>query len=236
LAILGKLFWRFKARVEAAHYGRRRAGFIVRARMHALWRHAAIDLTLAPDLKLGKDVRMTLVPRTRNVIRVGPHCTIGERALFVLDGGEIELADWVEIRRDVVLRVAGRLSFGGRNLISQGVSLHCDEAVTVGPLAVITEHVTIVDSAHYFTTPDDWMLDNLKTGPIEIGYNAWIGAKATIGRNVTLGDHVVVAANSLVVDDVPAGHLASGVPAAIVRRIVPWASSADDEVGGQVSS
>jgi acetyltransferase-like isoleucine patch superfamily enzyme len=214
--------WLAKRRFEQTQYRVRRAAFIARIRVHAFWQRSSVELDLAPDLKLGKEVRATVAPRTRNVIRIGPNCIVGERMLFVLGGGHIEFGDWVEIRRDTVFTVAGRLVLEGKNVLQPGIAIHCDESVVVRRMVGIGERATIVDSAHYFTGPDDWMGDNLKTGPIEIGYNAWLGAKVTVGRNVTVGHHAVVAANALVVEDMPPGYLATGVPAAPVRRIVPW--------------
>lgn len=221
--------WAAKRSVDRAQYAFRRRAFIARLRVHAFWQRATVEIDLSPDLKLGREVRATLEPRTHNVLRIGPNCTIADRMLFVFKGGQIELGDWVEIRRDSVLTVAGRLSMEGKNVVQPAVGIHCDESVIVRRMAGIGERVTIVDSAHYFTGPDDWMGDNLKTGPIEIGFNAWLGAKVTVGRNVTVGHHAVVAANALVVDDIPACFLASGVPATAVRRIVPWLD--DDERG-----
>jgi acetyltransferase-like isoleucine patch superfamily enzyme len=227
--------WALKGKADSALYRARRAAFTARVRAHAFWQRSTVEFDLAHDIKLGRDVRATVAPRTRNTIRIGPHCTIGDRMLFVLGGGDIELGDWVEIRRDAVLTIAGRLSIEGQNVVQPGVAIHCDEAVTVRRLAGIGERVTMVDSAHYFTGPDDWMGDNLKTGPIEIGYNAWLGAKVTVGRNVNVGHHCVVAANALVFSDMPACYLASGIPAAPVRRIVPWldddAPASTDELG-----
>ncbi|MBV9412266.1 MAG: hypothetical protein JO148_11765 [Acidimicrobiia bacterium] len=221
--------WAAKRQTELAHYALRRRVFMARLRIHAFWQRATIELDLSPDVKLGRDVRATIEPRTHNVIRVGPNCSIGDRMLFVLGGGQIELGDWVVFRRDTVLTVAGRLVVEGKNVLQPGIAIHCDESVIIRRLVGIGERTTIVDSSHYFTGPDDWMGDNLKTGPIEICYNAWLGAKVTVARNVTIGHHAVVAANALVVEDVPPGYLASGVPAAIVRRIVPWLD--DDSPG-----
>jgi len=214
--------WAAKRKTELAHYALRRRLFMARVRVHAFWQRSTIELDVSPDVKLGREVRATIEPRTNNVIRIGPNCSIGDRMLFVLGGGQIELGDWVEFRRDTVLTVAGQLVLEGKNVLQPGVAIHCDESIIIRRMAGIGERTTIVDSAHYFTGPDDWMGDNLKTGPIEICYNAWLGAKVTVGRNVTIGHHAVVAANALVVEDVPPGYLASGVPAVAVRRIVPW--------------
>lgn len=221
--------WRAKRNFDQTLYRARRAAFMTRVRVQSFWQRSSVEFDLAPDIKLGRDVRATVAPRTRNLIRVGPNSIIGDRVLFVMGGGQIELGDWVEIRRDAVLTIAGRLVMKGKNIVQPAVGIHCDESVIVGRMCGIGERTTIVDSAHYFTGPDDWMGDNLKTGPIEIGYNAWLGAKVTVGRNVSIGHHAVIAANALVVDDVPPGYLASGVPAEPVRRIVPWSDDTDAE-------
>jgi acetyltransferase-like isoleucine patch superfamily enzyme len=214
--------WAAKHRVDRSLFAVRRAAFITRLRIHAFWQRSTVDVDISPDVKLGRDVRATVEPRTRNVIRVGPNCSIADRTLFVLKGGHVELGDWIDMRRDTVLTVAGHLVLEGRNLVQPAVAIHCDESVIVRRLVGIGERTTIIDSSHFFTGPDDSFTDNVKTGPIEIGYNAWLGAMVTVARNVSIGHHAVIAANALVVGDVPPGYLASGVPAAVVRRVVPW--------------
>jgi acetyltransferase-like isoleucine patch superfamily enzyme len=220
--------WEVKRQFDASLSRARRAAFVTRVRAHAFWQRSRVELDISPNVKWGRDVRATLEPRTRSKITIGSHCKIGDRTLFVLDGGDIELGDWVDIRRDVVFTVAGRLSIEGQNVLQPGIAIHCDDAITLRRLASIGERVTMIDSVHYYTTPDDPFVDNLKTGTIEIGYNVWVGAKATIGRNVRVGDHSVVAGNALLLCDVPPGHLASGVPAEVVRPIRrPWLDGED---------
>ena len=77
----------------------------------------------------------------------------------------------------------------------------------------------MIDSSHVLGGPDGEWLHRIKTAPVVIGRNAWIGAKATIARGVHVGEGAVVAANSLVLKDVPPGQLASGVPAQVVRPL-----------------
>lgn len=50
-----------------------------------------------------------------------------------------------------------------------------------------------------------------------IGCNCWIGAKAVITAGVTLGDGCVIGAGAVVTRDVPAGAIAAGVPARVIR-------------------
>lgn len=58
----------------------------------------------------------------------------------------------------------------------------------------------------------------LTGGPIDVGENAWIGAGATILPGVSIGRDSVIAAGSVVAEDVPAGTLVAGPKATVGRR------------------
>ena len=51
-----------------------------------------------------------------------------------------------------------------------------------------------------------------------IGADCWIGTKTVITAGVTLGEGCVIGAGSVVTKDVPAGAIAAGVPARVLRQ------------------
>ncbi len=51
-----------------------------------------------------------------------------------------------------------------------------------------------------------------------IGSNCYIGPNAVIAKGVTIGDRVVIGANSLVLNDIPAGMKAFGTPCVVVGQ------------------
>ena len=53
--------------------------------------------------------------------------------------------------------------------------------------------------------------------PIVIGNNVWCGTNARINKGVTIGDGAVIAANTVVVKDVPANSICAGNPGKIVK-------------------
>ncbi len=229
------LAWAKRHEAEGARaiYGARRAAFIARMKVQAAWQGAQVDVEVAPDVRFGKDIAITVWPGSRNSIRIGAGSRIGDRVLFILNDGRIDLGDNVEVRRDSTFMMwGGSLELAGDNILSWGNVIHCASSIRLGRMTSTNEWVTIVDSSHYFTTPDEFFYHNTKTGPIEVGKNTWICSKATLARNAKIGDHCIIAGNSIVSGEVPSGHLASGVPAQVVRELeLPWRQSAPTLVG-----
>ena len=55
--------------------------------------------------------------------------------------------------------------------------------------------------------------------PISIGSNVYIGIRTIIMPGVTIGDNVVVGAGSIVTKDIPAGSIAVGAPAKVIKSV-----------------
>jgi acetyltransferase-like isoleucine patch superfamily enzyme len=144
---------------------------------------------------------------------------VGDDVRIELRGGELLIGADVDLRHHCVLGVGGRIDIAGRNVLQHGCTFHCDESITLARLASLGEYTTVIDSSHLMDGPSEWFVDDVRSAPVVIGESTWVGAKATIGRGVRLGDGVVLGANSVAAKDVPAGHLASGVPARVVRPV-----------------
>jgi maltose O-acetyltransferase len=57
--------------------------------------------------------------------------------------------------------------------------------------------------------------------PIAIGDNVWLGGGVIVCPGVTIGDDTVVGAGAVVTRDLPAGVVAAGVPARVIRELQP---------------
>lgn len=87
-------------------------------------------------------------------------------------------------------------------------------SIRIHPDTVIGDRVTIM---HEVTLGLNGKPDGQRSGAPRIGNDVFIGVGARILGPVTIGDGATIAANSLVVTDVPAGSTAVGVPARVMR-------------------
>lgn len=97
-------------------------------------------------------------------------------------------------------------------------------SITIGDGVLTGRFVYIGDNAHGGLSYDEAEIppeqrNLVSKGKILIGKNVWIGDKVTILGGVTIGDNVIIAANAVVVNDIPSNCVAAGVPAKVVKRL-----------------
>src|SRR5262249_32645799 len=109
----------------------------------------------------------------------------------------------------------GSLVLGERVFINTGATVVASHSIVVGDDCLIGDLVAIFDTNHHPMQPSR----PTRRAPVRLGNNVWIGRAAIILPGVTIGDHAVIAAGSVVTDDVPARTLVAGVPARPIRTL-----------------
>ena len=90
--------------------------------------------------------------------------------------------------------------------------------VTIGKNVMIAPNVSIYTAGHP-VHPDSRNSGYEYGIPITIGDNVWIGGSVVILPGVTIGSNTVVGAGAVVTHDLPAGVVAVGNPARILREV-----------------
>jgi maltose O-acetyltransferase len=111
-----------------------------------------------------------------------------------------------------------RVSVGARTFFNYDCVLLDVAAVTVGAACQVASRVQFLTATHPID-PEPRRIGWEYAEPIAVGDNVWLGSGAILCPGVTIGDDTVVGAGAVVTRDLPAGVVAAGVPARIVREI-----------------
>ncbi len=118
----------------------------------------------------------------------------------------------LEIERGATL-VIGNGTYLNRNTL-----VHVGESVQIGKDCKISWDVVIMDNdGHRLAGKKD-------SEPVIIEDGVWIGCRSIILKGVHIGQGAVIAAGSVVTKSVPAGAVAGGVPAKILRQVEEYTS------------
>ncbi len=134
----------------------------------------------------------------------------------------ITLAAGVALDRGVTLLPtddAARINIGASVYINRHTMLDAQELIEIGERTMIGPFGYITDHDHTIRAgiaPGD---GPLVSAPVRIGAACWLGAHVTVLKGVTIGDGTVVGAGSVVTKSLPAGVVAVGNPARVLRSV-----------------
>ena len=127
----------------------------------------------------------------------------------------------------------GSCSVGNFTLLN-GALVMAEERIEIGSHCLISWNVGIADSDFHPLAPAQRIIDahaiapffkdrpprpEIRTAPVIISDNVWIGMNAVILKGVTIGENSVVAAGAVVTKSVPANVVVAGNPAVITKQL-----------------
>jgi acetyltransferase-like isoleucine patch superfamily enzyme len=110
------------------------------------------------------------------------------------------------LSRGAAIQIGSHCGFSG-TVIGAEVRIELGDRVRCGANTVITD--------------TDWHSDDPRAGrpaPVVIEDDVWLGLNVTVLKGVRIGAGALIGAGSVVTRDIPAGCVAGGNPAKILRR------------------
>ena len=141
---------------------------------------------------------------------------IENRGRIVL-GSRVRLnSNWAPV--ELVSGPLGVIDIGDGVYINYGSMISAQQLVRIGSNVMVGNYCIIADTE----TPG---IGEPSGGPaiepraVEIGDGAWLAARVTVLPGTRIGAGAVIAAGSVVAGDIPAGMVAGGIPAKVLRTL-----------------
>ena len=173
---------------------------------------------------------------TNGAIRI-----LGNQPIFKLPGkSKIVLGSKVVLNSDhkhsntaltfnctLVCGLHGKIEIGSNTMLN-GVSVTAYNSVTIGENCQIASCTLISDTDFHPVNSKlreresmGYKIDHAEVNKsaVTIGNNVWIGWGCIILKGVNIGDNSIIAAGSVVLNDIPANVLAAGNPAIVKKNL-----------------
>jgi acetyltransferase-like isoleucine patch superfamily enzyme len=141
-----------------------------------------------------------------------PH--IENRGRIVI-GSRVRLnSHWASI--ELVTAPGGAMDIGDGVYVNYGSMISAQRSVRIGSNVMIGNFCIVSDTE----TPGIGgppRESPIEPRPVEIGDGAWLAARVIVLPGARIGAGAVIAAGSVVAGDIPAGSIAGGIPARVLR-------------------
>lgn len=142
----------------------------------------------------------------------------GEDARQILDELIGDLAEGVEVRAPLFVDYGTNISIGAGTFVNYNLTALDVTPIRIGAHCQIGPNVQLLTPTHPLE-PGPRRAGVEAGDPITIGDNVWLGGGVIVCPGVTIGEDSVIGAGSVVTTDIPAGVVAVGNPARVLRRL-----------------
>lgn len=153
--------------------------------------------------KLGQGGNIVNIGKNRDAIEIGVKGLVRGELLVFKHAGKIKIGDWFYLGPNSSIWSADEdgISIGNRVLISHGTHIHDSNSHPLDKDERFNQTRSVLTTGHPQKNP------GIKSAPITIGDDVWIGFGATILKGTTIGNNAVIGAGSIIKSDVPEGTI-----------------------------
>lgn len=158
-------------------------------------------------------------PETRKYLSIGNDSIVSGTFVFETEAGKVVVGSHSYIG-DGTFISRSSIEIGDHVTIAWGVTCYDHDSHSLDYMKRrkdIEDELDDIRNERHFIANKDW--SDVKSKPIKICNDAWIGMKVIILKGVTVGEGAIVGAGSVVTKDVPAWTVVAGNPAKVVKHL-----------------
>jgi acetyltransferase-like isoleucine patch superfamily enzyme len=176
------------------------------------------------------DDNSTLISGNYNIIEQ----TGAERSMINISNGKMTTGLNTCMRGVISINPGGQLDIGSNTFLNNGSEIRCADKTSIGNYVYISYYVDIFDTN---THPLDWKYRRkerddafpnntitqyklVKTAPIIIGDDVWIGKSVSILKGVKIFEKSIVGTRSVVTQSCLKSSVLAGNPARVVKNLL----------------
>lgn len=181
----------------------------------------SLTLRLGRGASLGRGLLLEVSSGGASTLELGESTWLGAGCRVQLQGGTLRIGRETQVHDGCLLKARGEISIGDRVRVSRAVIVQAEERIEVGDLAGLGERTSLIDSDHDHDGGDTSFWERgVRSQPVAVGRNAWVGANSVLLRGARVGRNSVVGAGSVVTGgEHPPGWLIAGAPARAIRAL-----------------
>jgi maltose O-acetyltransferase len=152
------------------------------------------------------------------VLFVGPgQVVLGDGVQFGWKSSPLFYAGYCHVETTVP---EARIEIGDRTEFNNNLMIKSEGAgIRIGKDGLFGANIEIFDSNFHDVHPERRKAGTQSMAPVEIGDNVFVGMSVKILKGVTIGSDSVIGAGSVVSSSIPAGVIAAGNPARVIREL-----------------
>lgn len=195
-------------------------------------RHLGGNCTCTRGRNNRVDIGKSLLTRTRiricgrdNTVVIGDHCRLHDLAILVTGTGHrLEIAAGCQLRGKIKLEDSGSaVAIGPGTTMENGyLGAYEGTRISIGNDCMISDQVGVrTGDMHSLVAADTGARLN-PAQDVVIEAHVWLCRGATVMKGCRIGAHSVLGAYSILTGPLPAGVLAVGAPAKVIRTGINW--------------
>jgi len=158
-------------------------------------------------------------PKDKKYVHIGNDNILECQIVFESGEGEVVIGDRVYIGNSKII-CRTRVEFGSNIFVAWDAYFYDHDSHSMDyrlRQEDITQQLRDYRNGKYFIENKNW--DVVRSAPIKVCDNAWIGMSAIILKGVTIGEGAVVGAGSVVTKDVEPWTVVGGNPARFIKKL-----------------